>query len=347
MSPSDPATRDRTRWSSPTTAPRPSRAPRVRHPAGRNVPVSATSTKGLCTLSGQKVTCNIGTLAVGATATVDDQGNPSADARRPLRRHRHRSRAATPTRPRETAPPTATHRRQRPPDAANDTATTNTEQAGGDRRQGQRHRSRPGRHPRRDRVQPAARHGRRRRRREGHLHAERRTTPGPTPSPTPSPTAAEAPPPPLSRSPSRTPRRWRQRRGGHHPGTPVNIPVLGNDTDANGDPVQIAGFPATTPSGGTLTKNNNGTPSNPADDYLVYTPSPTFDGTETFTYTITDGRAGTTAGVGHRDRDRPQRWTGGRSTTRPRRPTSTGHRRRPRPTTTTTTATRCRSWPGA
>ncbi|MEM8510486.1 MAG: Calx-beta domain-containing protein, partial [Bacteroidota bacterium] len=43
------------------------------------------------------------------------------------------------------------------------------------------------------------------------------------------------------------------------------------------------------PANGGVTLNNNGTPSNPLDDYLVYTPNPYFNGNDSFTYEITDG----------------------------------------------------------
>jgi outer membrane protein OmpA-like peptidoglycan-associated protein len=60
-------------------------------------------------------------------------------------------------------------------------------------------------------------------------------------------------------------------------GTPVPVNVLGNDTDPNGDVLSIASF----------TQGSNGSVSQ-VDDNLVYTPTATFTGTDTFTYTIND-----------------------------------------------------------
>lgn len=62
---------------------------------------------------------------------------------------------------------------------------------------------------------------------------------------------------------------------------PVTLPVLANDTDGNGDLLTITTF--TAPSNGVLIKIG---PS------LIYTPNDDFSGTDTFTYSITDGRGG-------------------------------------------------------
>ncbi|MFC4720685.1 Ig-like domain-containing protein, partial [Geojedonia litorea] len=45
----------------------------------------------------------------------------------------------------------------------------------------------------------------------------------------------------------------------------------------------------TSSNGGTITVNNNGTPNDPTDDSINYTPATDFSGTDTFNYTITDG----------------------------------------------------------
>lgn len=74
-------------------------------------------------------------------------------------------------------------------------------------------------------------------------------------------------------------------------GTAVSIPVLANDSDPDGDPLEILNN-FTQPANGTVVLNNNGTPANPADDFFVYTPNAGFEGTDTFIYTITDGRGG-------------------------------------------------------
>ncbi|MBD2341047.1 tandem-95 repeat protein [Calothrix sp. FACHB-156] len=79
--------------------------------------------------------------------------------------------------------------------------------------------------------------------------------------------------------------------------TPVTINVLANDTDPDSNPLSISGF--TTPAHGTVAINDNGTPTNTSDDKLVYTPSTGYSGTDSFSYTISDGQGGTsTATVG-------------------------------------------------
>ena len=72
-------------------------------------------------------------------------------------------------------------------------------------------------------------------------------------------------------------------------GKTVNIDVLGNDVDADGDPLQIVSVGAAT--NGTVEINDNGTPGDTADDYLIYTGDTA--GTDTFDYTISDGNGGT------------------------------------------------------
>ena len=67
---------------------------------------------------------------------------------------------------------------------------------------------------------------------------------------------------------------------------PVDIAVLANDTDPDGDTLSVTG--ATNPANGTVT-NDNGT--------VTYTPAAGFTGTDTFDYTITDGTADDTATV--------------------------------------------------
>ncbi|HPQ94322.1 MAG: IPTL-CTERM sorting domain-containing protein [Thiothrix sp.] len=65
-------------------------------------------------------------------------------------------------------------------------------------------------------------------------------------------------------------------------GVPVTINVLANDTDANGDTLDIESF----------TQPPNGSVEQVGKD-LVYTSSASFIGTDTFTYTVTDGKGGT------------------------------------------------------
>ncbi|MGK4567259.1 Ig-like domain-containing protein [Flavobacterium sp. 3HN19-14] len=67
----------------------------------------------------------------------------------------------------------------------------------------------------------------------------------------------------------------------------ITIPVLGND-DFGGDGAGTCSITATQPANGSVTVNNNGTPNNPIDDTIIYTPNPNFHGTDTFTYTIAD-----------------------------------------------------------
>ena len=64
---------------------------------------------------------------------------------------------------------------------------------------------------------------------------------------------------------------------------PVTIPVLANDTDADGDPLVVT---AASAPNGTVVINPDGT--------VTYRPNPNFNGTDTITYTISDGRGGTT-----------------------------------------------------
>ncbi len=79
--------------------------------------------------------------------------------------------------------------------------------------------------------------------------------------------------------------------------TPVEIPVLANDTDPNSDSLSISGFDTGSGHGGTVARDDNGTPLDPSDDRLVYTPPAGFKGTDTFTYTVADGRGGTAVGT--------------------------------------------------
>ncbi|SMC78052.1 T9SS type B sorting domain-containing protein [Cellulophaga tyrosinoxydans] len=53
----------------------------------------------------------------------------------------------------------------------------------------------------------------------------------------------------------------------------ADLPILGTLTTSN-------------PTNGTITIDDNGTPNNPSDDVVTYTPDPDFNGQDTFTYTI-------------------------------------------------------------
>ncbi|UOB16883.1 gliding motility-associated C-terminal domain-containing protein [Abyssalbus ytuae] len=64
---------------------------------------------------------------------------------------------------------------------------------------------------------------------------------------------------------------------------PLNINMLDNDIA-----IPLVGtISLSSPTDGNAILNNNGTPGNPSDDFIVYTPNPGFSGTDTFTYTFT------------------------------------------------------------
>ncbi len=62
----------------------------------------------------------------------------------------------------------------------------------------------------------------------------------------------------------------------------ININVLANDTDVDGNTLTVSGF--TQPANGTVTTGPGGT--------LKYTPNANYNGTDTFTYTVSDGQGG-------------------------------------------------------
>jgi len=70
----------------------------------------------------------------------------------------------------------------------------------------------------------------------------------------------------------------------------LEIDVMTNDSDVEGDPLLLASF--TSGSDGVVTRNDNGTPGDLTDDTLTYTPDAGFIGTDTFTYTVSDGNSG-------------------------------------------------------
>ena len=65
--------------------------------------------------------------------------------------------------------------------------------------------------------------------------------------------------------------------------TPVDITVLTNDSDPDGDPLDVT--VATDPANGSVVINEDNT--------LTYTPDENFNGEDTFEYTISDGKGGT------------------------------------------------------
>ncbi|WP_159245951.1 Ig-like domain-containing protein [Tenacibaculum maritimum] len=66
--------------------------------------------------------------------------------------------------------------------------------------------------------------------------------------------------------------------------TPVTVDIYGNDNDipTNGSLV------TTNPANGTVTIDNGGTPNDPSDDVVTYTPDASFIGTDSFDYTVCD-----------------------------------------------------------
>ncbi|MEH1864570.1 MAG: tandem-95 repeat protein, partial [Nostoc sp.] len=75
--------------------------------------------------------------------------------------------------------------------------------------------------------------------------------------------------------------------------TAVNIlasNILRRYTDIEGDTLTISDF--TNPTNGTLSLNDNNTPDNPSDDFFIYTPNANFNGTDSFTFTVSDGNGG-------------------------------------------------------
>nr|MDJ0713195.1 Ig-like domain-containing protein [Prochloraceae cyanobacterium] len=74
---------------------------------------------------------------------------------------------------------------------------------------------------------------------------------------------------------------------GTAPGVPVEIDVLANDKR------DLTISAVTNGQNGTVTIDNNGTPNDSSDDFIVYTPNPGFVGEDSFTYTVTDAEGNT------------------------------------------------------
>ena len=66
--------------------------------------------------------------------------------------------------------------------------------------------------------------------------------------------------------------------------TPIDIDILANDNDIP----TMGTLTNTSPSNGAVLLMDNGTPTDPSDDVVFYTPNTGFVGTDTFTYTICD-----------------------------------------------------------
>jgi Ca2+-binding RTX toxin-like protein len=75
--------------------------------------------------------------------------------------------------------------------------------------------------------------------------------------------------------------------------TPLAVNVIANDTDPNGNPLQISSFDTISTQGGSITLNDNGTADDLSDDLLVYTPASDLLGFDSFSYTIDNGIGGT------------------------------------------------------
>ena len=71
--------------------------------------------------------------------------------------------------------------------------------------------------------------------------------------------------------------------------TPATINVIANDSDADGDLLEVENFSVASASGGSVAA--------PDTDHLTYTPAPHFIGTDTFTYSATDGQDGSNTAV--------------------------------------------------
>ncbi|GAB5445868.1 tandem-95 repeat protein [Gymnodinialimonas sp.] len=71
--------------------------------------------------------------------------------------------------------------------------------------------------------------------------------------------------------------------------TDVTFNVIGNDTDPDGDTLEVVGATVVDPATGTVTNNNDGT--------LTFTPALNYNGPAEITYTISDGNGGTDTGT--------------------------------------------------
>ena len=71
--------------------------------------------------------------------------------------------------------------------------------------------------------------------------------------------------------------------------TGVTFNVLSNDTDPEGDPLSVASYDDSTIANGSVTSNGGGS--------FTYTPAAHFAGTDSFTYTVTDGNGGTSTAL--------------------------------------------------
>jgi hypothetical protein len=75
--------------------------------------------------------------------------------------------------------------------------------------------------------------------------------------------------------------------------SPLALNVTANDSDPNGNPLQISFFDTISAQGGSITLSDNGTADDLTDDLLIYTPASDFSGFDSFSYTIDNGIGGT------------------------------------------------------
>ncbi|MFL0146683.1 Ig-like domain-containing protein, partial [Tenacibaculum maritimum] len=66
--------------------------------------------------------------------------------------------------------------------------------------------------------------------------------------------------------------------------TAVTVDIYGNDNDIPTDGSLVT----TNPTNGTVTIDNGGTPNDPSDDVVTYTPDADFNGADSFDYTVCD-----------------------------------------------------------
>lgn len=69
--------------------------------------------------------------------------------------------------------------------------------------------------------------------------------------------------------------------------TNESLPIAAWSFNDNDVPT-LGSFTATQPANGVVVINDNGTPNDPSDDFVLYTANPDFTGTDTFTYTVCD-----------------------------------------------------------
>lgn len=80
-------------------------------------------------------------------------------------------------------------------------------------------------------------------------------------------------------------------RGVTPPGVPIYLNVLANDSDPEGESLSIVSV--TDSDNGTAQINDNGTPDDPSDDFIIYTPNRNFTATDVIRYTAADSSGST------------------------------------------------------